>query len=151
LDSRLTCQNTGVDLTTQKVSSLSVLSLAILPLFYKTKKKENIPFTTETRNKVFEKQDHKCAICGKSLTRFSINFDHINGNRSDNRTSNCSNKASKHHSKKEFSAPKIAFQTGQKPAGGTFEYAICSCPNCDKCFGVIALPCKCPALSRSCT
>ena len=41
---------------------------------------------------------------------------------------------------KEFSAPKIAFQTGQKPAGGTFEYAICSCPNCDKCFGVIALP-----------
>ena len=41
---------------------------------------------------------------------------------------------------KEFSAPKIAFQTGQKPSGGTFEYAICSCPNCDKCFGVIALP-----------
>jgi hypothetical protein len=41
---------------------------------------------------------------------------------------------------KEFSAPKIAFQTGQKPAGGTFEYAICSCPNCDKCFGVIAFP-----------
>ena len=41
---------------------------------------------------------------------------------------------------KQFSAPKIAFQTGQKPAGGTFEYAICSCPNCDKCFGVIALP-----------
>jgi len=41
---------------------------------------------------------------------------------------------------KEFSAPKIAFQTGQKPAGGTFEYAICSCPNCDKCFGVVALP-----------
>lgn len=41
---------------------------------------------------------------------------------------------------KEFSSPKIAFQLGQKPAGGTFEYAICSCPNCYKCFGVIALP-----------
>jgi hypothetical protein len=41
---------------------------------------------------------------------------------------------------KEFSAPKISFETGQKPGGPEFEYAICSCPNCDKCLGVIALP-----------
>ena len=41
---------------------------------------------------------------------------------------------------KEFSTPKISFQSGLKPEGEEFEYAICSCPNCDKCFGVLALP-----------
>jgi len=41
---------------------------------------------------------------------------------------------------KEFTAPKISFQTGNKPGGEKFEYAVCSCPDCDKCFGVLALP-----------
>jgi hypothetical protein len=41
---------------------------------------------------------------------------------------------------KEFTAPKISFQTVNKPGGEKFEYAVCSCPDCDKCFGVLALP-----------
>jgi hypothetical protein len=41
---------------------------------------------------------------------------------------------------KEFAAPKISFQTGHKPGGEKFEYAVCSCSDCDKWFGVLALP-----------
>lgn len=82
-------QEHGIDSTQQKIIGLFVLSLALIPLFYKSRRKERIPFAAETRKEVLEKQDYKCAICRKSLLRFNIDFDHVNGNRSDNRLSNC--------------------------------------------------------------
>ena len=59
------------------------------PLFYKIRRKERMPFPSETKNGVLEDQDYKCAICGRGLSRFNIDFDHNNGHRSDNRSSNC--------------------------------------------------------------
>jgi hypothetical protein len=79
----------GIDSTQQKIVGVFLQSLALIPLFYKSRKKERIPFAAETREKVLEKQNYKCALCRKSLVRFNIDFDHINGNRSDDRLSNC--------------------------------------------------------------
>jgi len=66
-----------------------ILILAFIPLFYKSRKKERIDFTTDTKIEVVEDQNRKCAIFGKALVKFNIDFDHINGNKSDNRRSNC--------------------------------------------------------------
>lgn len=79
----------GVDLTQQKFLAVFSLFLAIVPLFYKTRRKERIQFSSETKKDALEDQDYKCAICGRGLSRFNIDFDHKNGNRSDNRPSNC--------------------------------------------------------------
>jgi hypothetical protein len=79
----------GVDLTEQKFLAVFMLFLAIIPLFYKTRKKERMPFPSETKKATLEDQDYKCAFCGRGLSRFNIDFDHKNGNRSDNRSSNC--------------------------------------------------------------
>jgi len=51
------------------------------------KRKERKGFPQSIREKVLRKQDHKCAHCRKLLN--VVDYDHKNGNRSDNRESNC--------------------------------------------------------------
>ena len=44
-------------------------------------------FSEETKLKTLRKQDHRCAICGRLLG--VVDYDHIDGNRSNNDPSNC--------------------------------------------------------------
>lgn len=39
--------------------------------------------------------------------------------------------------KKEFSNPKMEFRIGQEETGNQFQYAICSCPGCNVCLGIM--------------
>lgn len=78
-----------VSLASQRFIVIIILLLGFIPLFYKSRKKQRIGFTTETKTIILRKQDHKCAMCGKGLVRFNVDFDHISGDKSDNRISNC--------------------------------------------------------------
>jgi hypothetical protein len=51
------------------------------------KYKERQPFSDSVKDKVLEKQHHRCADCNKVLN--VVDWHHRNGDRSDNRESNC--------------------------------------------------------------
>lgn len=76
-------------------SALSVLILLILfisgvtalKLHNKNKPNERKYFPQYVKENIIRKQDHKCAHCKKLLN--VIDWDHKNGNRSDNKESNC--------------------------------------------------------------
>lgn len=53
----------------------------------KRKVKERKGFSETVRQNVLRKQDHKCAHCKRLLN--VVDYDHKNGNRSDNRERNC--------------------------------------------------------------
>jgi hypothetical protein len=79
----------NVGVTEQRLIALLILSLTLFPLFYKSTKRERIGFTVHTKGERLKRQHNKCARCKKNLTKFNIDFDHKNGNRFDNRISNC--------------------------------------------------------------
>lgn len=79
----------GINITQQELMALMILSLSFLTLFYRSQKKTRLCFATATKNQTLRKQKQKCNMCGKGLEKFNIDFDHKNGNRSDNRLSNC--------------------------------------------------------------
>lgn len=79
----------GINVTQQELIALMILSLSFLTLFGRSQKKIRLCFATATKNQALRKQRQKCGICGKGLAKFNIDFDHKNGNRSDNRLSNC--------------------------------------------------------------
>ena len=79
----------GFSVTQRDLISLIILSLSFLTLFYNPQKKVRLYFATSTKKQALHKQRQKCGICGKGLAKFNIDFDHKNGNRSDNRLSNC--------------------------------------------------------------
>jgi membrane-bound ClpP family serine protease len=79
----------GISVTQRDLISLVILSLSFLTLFYNSQKKIRLYFVTSTKKQALHKQRQKCGICGKGLAKFNIDFDHKNGNRSDNRLSNC--------------------------------------------------------------
>jgi len=79
----------NIGTTEQRLIALLVLSLTLFPLFYKSTKKVRVGFTAYTKGERLKKQHHKCARCKKTLIKFNIDFDHKNGNRSDNRITNC--------------------------------------------------------------
>jgi|tagenome__1003787_1003787.scaffolds.fasta_scaffold19752888_1 hypothetical protein len=61
---------------------------------FKKKKKNDVNgapnrkyFSEETKEQVLNRQKNRCAVCKKLLT--IMDFDHINGDRSDNAPSNC--------------------------------------------------------------
>ncbi|MGA9910553.1 MAG: HNH endonuclease signature motif containing protein, partial [Nitrososphaeraceae archaeon] len=56
---------------------------------YKSTKRVRVGFTAYTKGERLKKQRNKCARCKKTLIKFNIDFDHKNGNRSDNRITNC--------------------------------------------------------------
>lgn len=79
----------GINNTQQELIALMILSLSFLTLFYRSQRKIRIYFAAATKNQALSKQKQKCNMCGKGLEKFNIDFDHKNGNRSDNRLSNC--------------------------------------------------------------
>lgn len=66
---------------------LLAVGFIALRLRKKGKPKERKGFSQNIKENVLRKQDHKCAHCKKLLN--VVDWDHKNGNRSDNRESNC--------------------------------------------------------------
>jgi 5-methylcytosine-specific restriction endonuclease McrA len=54
---------------------------------YRKRKRKGFPYYI--RERILDKQGHKCAHCKKVLNKLATDFDHKNGNRSDNSESNC--------------------------------------------------------------
>lgn len=74
--------------TTSFVFSLLILFVALIILLVKSKKTREF-FSAETRKEALSRQDYKCKICGRFMDYWDRDFDHKNGNRSDNKLSNC--------------------------------------------------------------
>lgn len=71
--------------TTSFVFSLLILFVALIILLVKSKKTREY-FSAETRKEALSRQDYKC---GRFMDYWDRDFDHKNGNRSDNKLSNC--------------------------------------------------------------
>ena len=76
-----------------EVFGITILLLIILAVIAirikkgKKKSKERKGFSQSVQQSVLRKQDHKCAHCKRLLN--VVDYDHKNGDRSDNRESNC--------------------------------------------------------------
>lgn len=66
---------------------LFVVILLITKHRVKRKSKIRMGFSVRVKYKILKKQDHKCAFCKRLLN--VVDYDHKNGNRSDNREKNC--------------------------------------------------------------
>jgi hypothetical protein len=66
---------------------LLITGYIALKLRKRRKPKERRGFSQYVKENILRKQDHKCAHCKKLLN--VVDWDHKNGDRSDNRESNC--------------------------------------------------------------
>lgn len=41
--------------------------------------------------------------------------------------------------RKEISNPQMDFHIGQEDNGNQFDYAVCSCPGCKVCLGILSV------------
>jgi HNH endonuclease len=86
----------------QLVSFILILVALAIVLSGIKKKRERRRryFSTSVREQVLKNQKYRCTSCDVSISGALINFDHINGNRSDNAISNCQALCSNCHSQK---------------------------------------------------
>ncbi len=66
---------------------ISSIALAIRRLKRRDRRRERQHFSNSVKQKILRKQDHKCAHCKRILN--VVDWDHKNGNRSNNNESNC--------------------------------------------------------------
>jgi hypothetical protein len=66
---------------------ISSIALAIRKLKRRGKRRERQHFSDSVKQNILRKQDHKCAHCKRILN--VVDWDHKNGNRSNNNESNC--------------------------------------------------------------
>ena len=59
-------------------------------------------FTQLVKREVIHKQKNRCATCKRKLVPYVANFHHVNGDRSDNRLSNCKALCIPCHRRKQF-------------------------------------------------
>jgi hypothetical protein len=64
------------------------------------KKKERRDFTHKVREEVIRRQKGKCTDCGMRINRWERDFDHKNGDKSNNHISNCRALHTKCHRKR---------------------------------------------------
>lgn len=64
-----------------------LITIAAALLIHKRRKRERKYFTVEVKRDILRKQGHKCANCNWNTGVFD--FDHKDGNRSNNKMSNC--------------------------------------------------------------
>jgi Na+/proline symporter len=70
------------------IFSLIVLFVILILLTVRSKKTREY-FSTETKKEALSRQDYKCKICGRFMEYWDRDFDHKNGNRCNNKLSNC--------------------------------------------------------------
>lgn len=81
---------TNMTLSEQRAAALLLWCLALYLLISKsTAVRRRKQFTQLVKNEVIHNQKNRCAICKRKLGPYGSNFDHVNGDRSDNRFSNC--------------------------------------------------------------
>jgi 5-methylcytosine-specific restriction endonuclease McrA len=64
------------------------------------KKGERQHFTKRVKEEVLKRQKGKCSKCQRSISRWELDFDHKNGDRSNNDLSNCQALHTRCHRKK---------------------------------------------------
>ena len=77
---------------------LNFVSRLILEVEKKPKKSKRKDFAPLTKLMVLQNQNHRCNICNNLLN--VVDFDHIDGNRSNNKISNCQALCPNCHAKK---------------------------------------------------
>jgi hypothetical protein len=82
-----TYYSVGID--EQRFIALIILGFAFWVLVSKSIKEKRRPFSVIVRREVIQKQKGKCATCKRKLTAYGLDLDHKNGDRSNNKLSNC--------------------------------------------------------------
>lgn len=81
---------TNMTLDEQKTAALLLWFLALFLLISKSSgARRRKQFTQLVKHEVIHNQKNRCAICKRKLEPYGSNFHHVNGDRSDNRFSNC--------------------------------------------------------------
>jgi 5-methylcytosine-specific restriction endonuclease McrA len=68
---------------------MSLLGISFWVLVVKFSKEKRRQFSEAVRQKVIHKQDGTCNRCRRKLVAYDMDVDHKNGDRSNNRPSNC--------------------------------------------------------------
>ncbi|HET7147282.1 MAG TPA: HNH endonuclease signature motif containing protein [Candidatus Nitrosopolaris sp.] len=72
----------------QKAIAISILFIA-LAILYRIKKENRISFPGDVKAATLRKQKYRCAFCKERLELYGRDFHHKNGDRSNNKPSNC--------------------------------------------------------------
>ena len=73
----------------QRLFAIILLAVAFWVLVSKSLKEKRRHFSEIVRRQVIQKQKGKCAKCRGKLVPFGMDLDHKNGDRSNNKPSNC--------------------------------------------------------------
>ena len=86
----LLTENTNITLDEQRIAALLLWCLALFLLISKSSgARKRKQFTQLVKHEVIHNQKNRCANCKRKLGPYGSNFHHVNGDRSDNRFSNC--------------------------------------------------------------
>jgi Na+/proline symporter len=86
----LTVYNSNILPAEQRIAAVLLWCFALLVLISKsTKAGKRKQFPQLVKRKVIHKQKNRCATCKRKLGPYGQDFHHANGDRSDNRYSNC--------------------------------------------------------------
>ena len=82
--------STGPTLGEQRIIALLLWGVAFFLLISEPRRiRMRKHFTQLVKKEVIHKQKNRCATCKRKLEPYVSNFHHVNGDRSDNRLSNC--------------------------------------------------------------
>jgi hypothetical protein len=79
----------SINIHKQRFLSIIFLGIGFWVLLSKSFKEKRRHFSGIVRREVIQKQKGKCASCKRKLLPFGMDLDHKNGDRSDNKPSNC--------------------------------------------------------------
>jgi hypothetical protein len=81
--------NSSVGIHEQRFIALIILGFAFWVLVSKSIKEKRRSFSVIVRREVIQKQKGKCAACKRKLIVYGLDLDHKNGDRTNNKLSNC--------------------------------------------------------------
>ena len=79
----------NIELYEQRLLAIIFLNIGFWVLVSRSVKEKRRHFSEIVRRQVIQKQNGKCATCKRKLLPFGMDLDHKNGDRSNNKPSNC--------------------------------------------------------------
>src|SRR5918994_465681 len=79
----------NIELYEQRLLAIIFLNISFWVLVSRSVKEKRRHFSEIVRRQVIQKQNGKCATCKRKLLPFGMDLDHKNGDRSNNKPSNC--------------------------------------------------------------
>ena len=73
----------------QRFLAIVLWGIALWVLVHKSSKEKRRYFTEVVRRETIQKQNGRCNKCKRKLVAYDVDFDHKNGDRSNNKLSNC--------------------------------------------------------------